>query len=428
MRAGFSSRIITPPIGYEMPGSFQKRFARGVADEVRANACYIESAGEAVALISVDCVSFGPDLAAAARAMVEEHTDLPPSAVLIAATHTHSGGPTADVLMSEKDAGYCEWVAQQAATAVICARDYATDASLGTGSGTVPGIGHNRRWHLADGTVQTNPGNVPIDQLVHPAGPVDDGLAVIGVWDVDGRPLGAIINYTCHTTFMSGPCYSADYPGAIARHLGIPVVFVNGAMGDINQIDFTDQADRRKFTGPEYTDKTGRKLAAAAEQVLQTAWRSADVDAAVKARTDKTRLPLRGPDADAVAAAATEWETADQPPTLDQIYARELVLLERMIAETGTMASCELQSMQLGNMTISAAPLQPFCQLGLSIKAAVGGLTMVVSMANGCLGYIGPQLAYEEGGYELTLKRTSRLAPGSGERYVDAAIAALGNL
>ena len=79
-------------------------------------------------------------------------------------------------------------------------------------------------------------------------------------------------------------------------------------------------------------------------------------------------------------------------------------------------------------MAITAAPLQPFCELGLSIKAAVGRNVMVTSLANGCLGYIGPLLAYQEGGYELTLKRTSRLAPGSGERYVDAAIAALGKL
>lgn len=428
MRAGFFSRTITPPVGYEMPGGFQKRFATGIADDLRANAVYIESADAAVAIVSIDCVSFDGDVAAAARALVREHTGLPASSVLLAATHTHSGGPTGEVLMSEKHPWYCTWVAEQAATAVICARQNATDATVGSGSATVEGIGHNRRWHIADGTVQTNPGRIPLDQRIRPAGPVDDELSAIGVWDLNGAPLGAVLNYTCHTTFMSGLSYSADYPGAIARHLGMPVVFLNGAMGDINQIDFSDPGDTAKYTGPAYAEQTGRRLAAAAEQVLQTAARTADAATPLASRIDTTRLPVRGPQPDELEQAAALWEQAEAQLTTEQIYARELVLLDAMVAESGSMVPCELQSVRIGRMSITAAPLQPFCELGLSIKAAVGRNTMVVSLANGCLGYLGPLLAYAEGGYELTLKRTSRLAPGSGERYVDAAIAALTQL
>lgn len=428
MQAGFFSRTITPPVGYEMPGGFQKRFATGIADDLGANAVYIESPDAAVAIVSIDCVSFDEDVATAARALIGEHTGLPASSVLLAATHTHSGGPTGEVLMSEKHPWYCTWVAEQAATAVICARENATDATVGSGSATVEGIGHNRRWHIADGTVQTNPGRVPLEQRMRPAGPVDDELSVIGIWDLNGAALGAVINYTCHSTFMSGLCYSADYPGAIARHLGLPVVFLGGAMGDINQIDFSDPGDRGRYTGPEYTDQTGRKLAAAAEQVLQTAARGADPAALLSSRSDTTRLPLRRPQPDEVEQAAAVWERAGGQLSTEQIYAREIVLLDAMVAESGSMVPCELQSMRIGRMAITAAPLQPFCELGLAIKAAVGRNTMVVSLANGCLGYLGPLLAYAEGGYELTLKRTSRLAPGSGERYVDAAIAALGQI
>lgn len=425
MKAGFHTTYITPPLAYEMPGGFHKRFATGVHDHLRACAVYLESGDTALALVAVDCVSFDADLASLAREMAHEYIGLEAAHVLIAATHTHCGGPTAEVLMSEADIPYCEWVARQAATAAVCARDRAVDATVGGGSTSVPGIGFNRRWHLADGTVRTNPGQVPLEKLVRPAGPVDDELIAVGLWNTEGDLLGAMANFTCHTTFMGGSAYSADYPGALEQALAVPTVFFNGAMGDINQIDFTDSDNRSDYSGPDAAARAAARLSQAARAVLRGA--TQDASPVLGATSQTLQMPLRGP-GQAELDTARELYEQDGEWSQERIYARELVLLDEMLRAEGDTADCEVQAMRLGEVQLCAAPLQPFCQLGLDVKAGQSLPTMLPALANGCLGYLGPMQAYEEGGYELTLKRTSRLAPGSGEQYVQAALETLGSL
>ncbi|MFP3903818.1 MAG: hypothetical protein ACLFWB_06200 [Armatimonadota bacterium] len=422
MQAGFFDRIITPPVGYEMPGSFRKRFSEGVLEDLRARCAYLKSADDELAIVSVDCVSFDAALALRARQIIAEHTDIPAHHVLIAATHTHTGGPTAEVLMSEADEFYVRWVAEQVATAVIEARQRAQEAAIGWGMTEVPGIAHNRRWHLGDGTVQTNPGNRP--DLVEPAGPVDDELIVIGVQDTQGNVMGVIPNFTCHSTFIGGRRYSADYPGFLANELGVPTVFINGAMGDINQIDFTDPDGN--YSGEEAATDAAQKLAASVQKILSDVQWHDGVSLAAASQT--IEMQLRGPSPDALKDARELLQAAGEQMDTEAIYARELVLLDEMIQRDGDVSDCEIQALRVGDVLISAAPLQPFCSLGLDIKDSQTSPTMISSMANGCLGYLGPMAAYEEGGYELELKRTSRLAPGSGERYVEGAIATLSSV
>lgn len=421
MHAGFCDRPITPPVDYEMPGGFRKRFAAGVLQDLYARCAYLNSSSGELAIVSVDCVSFDAGLAQSARRIIEDHTGIPAECVLIAATHTHTGGPTADVLMSEHNDAYVGWVGEQVATGVIEARRRAEEASIGWGTAEVPGIAYNRRWRMADGTVQTNPRD---GELVEPAGPVDDQLIAVGLRNGGGEHLGAIVNFTCHSTFISGRMYSADYPGFLAQALDSPMVFLNGAMGDINQIDFTDPEG--EYSGEKTARGAARKLADGVCSILESATWYEDVD--LSARSELIDLNLRGPSDQELAEACRIMDRAGDEITNEQIYARELVLLDEMIETRGDVAECEIQVMNVGGVFVCASPLQPFCRLGLDIKQAASNPTIIATLANGCLGYVGPQKAYEEGGYELQLKRTSRLAPGSGERYVEATIAALSRL
>ena len=70
--------------------------------------------------------------------------------------------------------------------------------------------------------------------------------------DLDGRILGFVGNFTCHPTIMGGGELSADYPGAwsdlMERVTGAPLVFLNGAMGDVTQVNRELDAPQR---GPE---------------------------------------------------------------------------------------------------------------------------------------------------------------------------------
>lgn len=419
LQAGFTRVDITPPLGYEMPGGFQKRHGRGVSDPLLVRAGWLQTAQGAVALASVDCVSLEAETVARIRRQVAAWLETP-AAILVTATHTHSGGPTADVLMSEADPVYTGWVADQTATAIVLAAQQAQPAVLRCGLGEASGIGFNRRYLMRDGSVLTNPG-YGNQNLVCPAGPVDPTVGAVGLYDELGGLLGCLVNFTCHTTFLWQEAYSGDYPAQVERRLGVPTVFLSGAMGDINQCDFRHSPEPQ--SGPEWARRGGEAVAEAALRALAAA--PAEADPALAAVSLRTTLPLRGPEpealrqAQALLAAAGEWDQA-------RIYARELVLLEEMLP-ADRRAEAEIQALQIGALRLVGLPLQPFCELGLQIKSGRSD-TLVVSLANGSLGYVGPQQAYVEGGYELTLKRGARLAPGAGEQVVQAAGEALQRL
>jgi hypothetical protein len=48
-------------------------------------------------------------------------------------------------------------------------------------------------------------------------------------------------------------------------------------------------------------------------------------------------------------------------------------------------------------------------------------VTLVIGYANGCLGYVPPASAFEEGGYETRPSPWSRVAPGAEAAILDAA-------
>ncbi|MFO7945217.1 MAG: hypothetical protein R6V19_00155, partial [Armatimonadota bacterium] len=346
MQAAFFDRIITPPVGYEVPGSFHKRFSEGVLEDLRARCAYLRNDDVELAVVSVDCVSFDATLAVRAREIISEHTDIPPHHVLIAATHTHTGGPTAEVLMSEPDDFYLRWVAEQVATAVIEARRRRQDAAVGWGVTEVSGIAHNRRWHMADGSVQTNPKD--FSALVEPAGPVDDELIAVCVRDASGTLMGVIANFTCHSTFIGGRRYSADYPGFLANELGVPTVFLNGAMGDINQIDFTNPDGT--FSGEDAATGAAQKLAQGVHSLLSDLqWHD---DVSLEATSQSIDMQLRGPLPQALEDARQTLQAPGEDMDTDAIYARELVLLDEMLQRDGDISDCEIQALRIGDVLI----------------------------------------------------------------------------
>ena len=79
--------------------------------------------------------------------------------------------------------------------------------------------------------------------MLEPAGPTDPEVGVIGAWDArDGKLLGCVVNFACHATTSPGGI-SANYiyylEKVIQGYYGkdAVVVFLNGASGDVTQVD-----------------------------------------------------------------------------------------------------------------------------------------------------------------------------------------------
>lgn len=75
------------------------------------------------------------------------------------------------------------------------------------------------------------------------AGPTDPQVGVAGVSDLKGGLLGCVVNFSCHATASPGGI-SANWIGAMEQALrkatgdaSLPVVFVQGAGGDVTQVE-----------------------------------------------------------------------------------------------------------------------------------------------------------------------------------------------
>src|SRR6185369_9963128 len=96
-------------------------------------------------------------------------------------------------------------------------------------------------------------------------------VGVIGVWSKDGQLLGCIVNYACHATTSPGGI-SANWIHYLektirgAMYSDAPVVFLQGACGDVTQVD-----NLSPFASPaadEWARLVGGRVGAEAVKVL----------------------------------------------------------------------------------------------------------------------------------------------------------------
>ena len=93
--AGTGKLMITPTFGAELSGFVaRKEKCRGVHDPLYARALVLTDGKKKIALVAADLIGVDAGLLAKVRAKVCLLTDLEPSAVLVSATHTHSGPAT----------------------------------------------------------------------------------------------------------------------------------------------------------------------------------------------------------------------------------------------------------------------------------------------------------------------------------------------
>ena len=397
----------------DIPGGFSPRPSTGVSMPLQARAAALENLGSGLIIIGVDAVSLNFDTANAIKAKISAATGLAPRRIAVVASHTHSGGPANAVLGTDANPAYLAELVVGAAQAGITAWRQRQPATLATGSHDCPGWAFNRRWLGKDGKHHTNPGKCNPDML-HPAGPADPEVAVIAVRDLDGNLLGMIANFTCHSTILSQSEFSPDYCGYWEKQLqarygeSAILVFLNGACGDINQIDFSVNSKRE--SGPEHAEKMAAALADAADNAIAgksfdpapvLSWAGADVAITYRPLSAEQLTADR-----ALAASDAPWNAA-------KWQARDRLLLAEEIGDRQSIL-CPVDVYGIGSTAIAAAPWQPFCAFGLELKAIAPKRVMVAMLANGNIGYIPTPEAFLGGGYEPTHCRGSRHTPDTG--------------
>ena len=448
MKAGFAERDITPRAGMEQPGGYQKAFHNGnIHDPCKVRAAVFDDGASRVALVGVDVAMLPRELVVQARSGISEQCGIPADAVLVGASHTHSGGPTVIVQPGEYDhaSDVVQWLAYQEsscadpeyleivrkaiAEAVVQADGTRKDAQANVGSGCESQVAFNRRIRMKNGRTYTHPGKGNPDNVDF-AGPTDPEVGVIGAWDLEGQLMGCLVNYACHGTTGPGGS-SADWiyymerviRGALGDHA--VVVFLNGACGDVTQVN--NMNPRGVDQGEGISRCLGMRIGAEALKVLVTAPLGGLIPVAT--RSEMLQLPRRRPAAERVQRSLAIIQEG-AVGTTDWLFAKEILMLDALL-QREPVADVEIQAVQVGPVIFLSNPGELFCQLGLDIKSGSSfPLTFPVELANGSVGYIPTEEAFSVhgGGYYTRLTAYSNLPIDSGRRIVEASVEIAGSM
>lgn len=414
LRAGFAEADITPPIGTLKIGWIVRTPSDRVIDPLYARAVALQAGGEAIGLVSLDTLCVRWTQVAEMRRRIEARYGFPGANLLVAATHNHAGPAVKKFDGTPRDEAYVETMISKVVEMFGRALAGAEDAEIAFGSGFEFGLAHNRRVVMRDGTVRTH-GSFDDPDALFLEGPIDPEVAVMALRAKSGRPLGVVVNFACHPTHHGpGGEFSAGYPGVLAAQMkkrGWPAaLFLNGACGNVH---FADPA--RGGAGPSM-EEIGGALASDAERILQGVAYESAVTLGGRART--VQLPCRAAtDAEVQGAVRGAQRFVDT-----SAYDRAMPALLDRIRRRRTQPA-EVQVLKVNRHAFASLPAEAFVQIGLRIKEEARPMrALVVSCANGMVGYVPHPEAFRRGGYETTFGPVSWLAPEAGGMLADAAL------
>ncbi len=415
LRAGFAETDITPPIGTQIIGWLAVVVSQRALDPLYARAAVFETDNGRIGFIQLDTLSIRWRQVQAIRERISAQFGFPGENVMIAATHNHAGPAVMNCGDARRDDAYLETLTEKVVGVFGRALESLQEAQIGFGSLNEFDLSYNRRVIMRDGTVKCQHSFDDPNALCM-EGTIDPEVATLAARRPNGEWLGCLINFACHPTHHgSDGSLSAGFPGALAREMkarGCPVtLFLNGAAGNIIFFDVTH--NHRGHSKEEI----GARLAADAARVMGYMSFRRSMRAASAART--ISLPFRDPTEEEIRGTARGAQRFVDPA----IYDREIPrVLERIRARGQEKA--QVQAMALDEITFVAVPAEYFVEFGLRLKEqGYPRRILMVTHANGMVGYVPHREAFLRGGYETTFAGSSRLAPEAGDRIADCALA-----
>lgn len=442
-KAGAATSNITPPLGLPIIGGFSPAPSEHVHDELQARCFVLDDGNTKLAIVICDLLGVHYLLSQEARRLIEESCGIPPTNVLISATHTHSASSalgTDRLRYEQKLDDYQTFVARRIADGVRRALTNARPAEIAFGTVDVPEHLNNRRWFMRPGTMPMNPFgetnekvkmNPPAgsSDLIEPAGPIDPTISFFAIRAIDGgQPIGLYAAYSLHYVGgIKGLAISADYFGVFAEEIKQRVqtgpqdppfvgAMANATSGDINNNNFVKPRGKRQpYEQMGYVAQdTAAKVFAAMSSL---AYRR---DLTLGARYREPQIGWRHPTAEQLAwAKKTLADPAAAPNRVTSTVYAERFLRLADYPETGAVP---LQVLRIGDVVVGTMPCEVFAEIGLEFKKrSPQQPAFLVSLAHGYFGYLPTPRHFELGGYETWLG-TNRLEPQASVKLLDELI------
>jgi len=441
---GLSEINITPPVGYP----HYRGISTGVHDTLYAKAIYFRQGDQEAVLVECDLLWVSRFLSTDVRLEAQKRTGIPFQNMIIAGTHSHtSPAYDEDILelnehlrdsLSEypliEGMEYPEWLRSQIVQAIVSAKNKSEASQLEIGSKDINDLTFNRRYMLAGGRVQMNPGALN-PAAIQPMGPADPEAGMLFIKNKNQQPIGMLLNFALHADTKGGTEFSADFPVFLARSLSgvfgddFITIYGQGACGNLNHVDVRQKSQRS-------SREIGEILASAAKENLENLQPVSLPSLRVKSKM--AYIPLQD-----FTEEELKWaQDRDAEPLYEEsaffnrrrpMKIRSLQRIREKEAVPPTVPSgtwyipLEVQVIQLSDeAAIVGLPGELFSEHGRAIKeGSPFEMTMVIELTNSHIAYVPTQEAFKEGSYETI---NSRLAPGGGEMLVEEAIDLLQSL
>ena len=401
LKAGFGRMDITPEMGVRLGGyGVKERPAEDVFDNLHSTAMVVEQDNLRVVVINLDWICIEECWVEIIRSDINKRTGICKENITICTIHTHSAPNTLNFQgWGDSENEYINSVLPAISRSVDLALNDLQEVEIGIAT-TESLVGVNRRSVNEDGNVCFRGDH---------NGSFDPTMTVIHFKNKENNS-GFIVHYGAHCTAMgANRLVSRDWSGImkdrIESQLAAPVLFLNGAIGDVGPR--TNRLLDGGFSagtgdGIESVKEVGYRAATDALRALMSIkeWRS---DLKVKVLTENIFFPYAPlmPLAEAE-AAQNKWEARKDEfgsPMCKYIHACSVIkahksppLKERKFIQTIT---------QIGPIAIVPMPGEMFS--GISLRVRVQSpfqYTLCCSVSNGSMAYFPTREARHRGGYE----------------------------
>lgn len=421
LHVGAARHEITPSAGTPLSGFIARLGAsEGIADPLFVRALVAEADGRRVGIVQADLLGFPAWLVQLVREYAWQALGVPRRALLLSATHTHSGPgllPLRGCPMAPP--AYADRVFEAMRRALSEAAERLSPASITVSS--VPfEMGINRRQPTATGVVLGVAPDKPRPRELDRARIRTAGQEIL------------LFSHACHPYVLGAESrlISGDFAGQACHELEQDrlAFFLNGCAGDI--------APQRAFAGLQAAWEEGARLARAATSDWPA---STDDAAAAEVQGDHifVHLPY-----EPLPTSAEAARIADQPERVVRPDEREAAEVQLRLAVARQQwrramgevlagerplepAICEVQGLALGPLQLVAIAGEPFYAIGERFRSSCRSRPWVLGTTNAYCGYLPTDEERAGGGYEVAdswqYLGLWKLAAGADERVIAAA-------
>ena len=374
LRFGIASADITPPIGVFLCG-YNPRRSESVGHALRAEVLVCDSGAGAWALVTADLLAVSNPLVQDVRADAAKRTGLKPDAIMIAATHTHSGPNTFAVGWRElpEEVEYFRRLRTTLADMIVAAWNARAPGELVHTRTTAPEFGSNRRVQKPDGTWT----NEWADPNGTHTGYFDPTVELLGLRRPDGTLESLLVAFGCHPVCFNSQntAISADYPGHMKDALeatGLVKTTMFAVTGHAN-------VDPRHCVSndPALTKAQGEKLAAIVKAAIPSL-KPVKTGAAAG-----TREPWDMTIAWSISGNSASYFKLNQP---------------------GDIMHSEAGALGVGELAFVCMPGETVSEFMKRFRAeSPFGITIMLSVVNDFVGYLVTDAIIAEGAYETMM-------------------------